>query len=65
MLANDERLRTRAVFHGGNIIVTRGSLPSDLNQADSIDASALSIVIDEDLNSNLSDRKNIAERLQA
>jgi carboxymethylenebutenolidase len=63
-LANDDRLRTGVVFHGGNIMVARGSLPSPLDQAGAIGASILGIFGDDDSNPSPSDRKEIEKRLQ-
>lgn len=64
-LANDSRLRTGVIFHGGNIMVARGPLASPLEQADSIGASILGIFGDDDSNPSPSDRVKIEQRLQA
>ena len=64
-LANDDRLATGVIFHGGNIMVARGTLPSPLDQADNIHASILGIFGDDDSNPSPSHRSEIKAHLQA
>jgi len=62
-LANDERLKTGVIFHGGNIMVARGSLPTPLEQADAITASVLGIFGADDTNPSPADMEMIDARL--
>jgi len=64
-LANDDRLCTGVIFHGGNIMVSRGSMPAPLDQSESISASILSIFGGEDTNPSPADRDVIQNRLSA
>ncbi|MBT6583498.1 MAG: hypothetical protein HON77_04255 [Gammaproteobacteria bacterium] len=64
-LANDDRLCTGVIFHGGNIMVSRGPMPSPLDQSESIRASILGIFGLEDTNPSPADRDVIESRLTA
>ena len=64
-LANDDRLCTGVIFHGGNIMVSRGSIPSPFDQSESIGASILGIFGGKDTNPSPGDRDVIRSRLSA
>jgi len=63
-LAHEPRLRTGVIFHGGNIAVARGDLPSPLDQTDAIRASVLAIFGNDDTNPSPLDRQRIEARLK-
>lgn len=64
-LAHDARFGTGVIFHGGNIMASRGSLPSPLQQAGAIKASVLGIFGSDDTNPSPADRDTIEQRLIA
>jgi carboxymethylenebutenolidase len=64
-LANDDRLSAGVIFHGGNIMQSRGGLSSPLEQAHKITAPVLGIFGGEDSNPSPADRDVIEDRLSS
>jgi len=61
--AHDAELRALVMFHGGNIMVGRGGMPSPLEQAGQIGAPALGLFGEEDTNPSPADVRQIEAEL--